>query len=90
VQGWGGGSGFGLARRLFLRGCGVKRHSNKTFKRTSTGVCRDCKARAEVAHAEWHRAAGPRCPGCGGVMERLTPRPWLRRGADGALRKVGR
>jgi hypothetical protein len=56
-------------------------------KRTSTGVCRQCRLQREVGHGEWHHAARVRCFACGGVLDRLTPRAGLVRHPDGVLRR---
>jgi hypothetical protein len=55
----------------------------KKHKRTATSVCRDCGRKAEVQHGA--RARSPRCIACGGIMDKLTPKPWLRRQPDGSL-----
>lgn len=53
------------------------------------GRCSSCGNRVRVARKEWDRAANPKCPNCGGLLEReqqaMSPRE-LRRHENGLRR----
>jgi len=49
---------------------------------SNMGTCRVCRKRFRVAKREWDRAANPKCPACGGMLDReeqaMTPRELTR------------
>lgn len=37
---------------------------------SNTGICRVCEKRVRVNKKEWDRASNPKCPVCGGMLDR--------------------
>lgn len=45
----------------------------------SKGRCRDCDAATGVPVGDWGKSSKPRCPACGGLLDRLDSRTPSRR-----------
>lgn len=65
----------GAAYKSAVKQVGLNRRKKKRKKRGSpkrltTMVCRDCKAIHKLKVGEMNAAARPRCPGCGGTLNR--------------------
>lgn len=54
-----------------------------------SGQCRDCGEKAAVESREWGRSAKPRCPKCGGLLDRVGHRVPTRRTPGGKRVRSG-
>jgi hypothetical protein len=55
------------------------------MSKLSEGKCRDCGRVCQVEYREWSRASGPRCSGCGGLLDKQGGRVPHRRTPKGKI-----